>query len=129
MSTTPASSAARLVLPAHLASGAALLAPFALALAVGGIVLTATGRDALGTYRLLLDQSFGGQIAFANTLVATTPILLAGLATAIAFEPACSPSASKGRSIWAPSLRPGLVSPSPTCRGRCWRHWQCWWRP
>ena len=86
VSTTPASSAARLVLPAHLASGAALLAPFALALAVGGIVLTATGRDALGTYRLLLDQSFGGQIAFANTLVATTPILLAGLATAIAFR-------------------------------------------
>jgi general nucleoside transport system permease protein len=86
LSATTSVSAARLVHPARLAAGAVLLAPFALALAVGGVVLAATGRDALGTYRLLLVQSFGGQIAVANTLVATTPILLAGLATAIAFR-------------------------------------------
>jgi simple sugar transport system permease protein len=76
----------RLGLPRWLQEGAALLAPFAVALAVGGIVLALTGRDALGTYRLLLTQAFGGSIAVANTLVATTPILLAGLATAVAFR-------------------------------------------
>jgi simple sugar transport system permease protein len=69
-----------------MADGAALLAPFAVALAVGAAVLAITGRDALGTYRLLLDQAFGSRIAIANTLVATTPILLAGLATAVAFR-------------------------------------------
>lgn len=71
---------------AWLGEGAALLAPFAVALLVGGVVLALTGRDALGTYRLLLQQAFGGSIAVANTLVATTPILLAGLATAVAFR-------------------------------------------
>ncbi len=76
----------RAMLPAWLMEGAALLAPFAAALAVGGIVLALTGRDALGTYRLLLAQAFGGSIAVANTLVATTPILLTGLATAVAFR-------------------------------------------
>jgi simple sugar transport system permease protein len=81
-----ASGAARPTIPVWLAEGAALLAPFAVALAVGGAVLALTGRDALGTYRLLLDQAFGGSIAIANTLVATTPILLAGLATAVAFR-------------------------------------------
>ncbi|MGH2618169.1 MAG: ABC transporter permease [Thermomicrobiales bacterium] len=86
MNTAATSGATRPVMPVWLADGAALLAPFAVALVVGGIVLTVTGRDALGTYRLLLGQSFGGQIAIANTLVATTPILLAGLATAIAFR-------------------------------------------
>lgn len=76
----------RPALPARLDEGAALLAPFAVALLVGGVVLALTGRDALGTYRLLLQQAFGGSIAIANTLVATTPILLAGLATAVAFR-------------------------------------------
>lgn len=76
----------RPALPARLGEGAALLAPFAVALLVGGVVLALTGRDALGTYRLLLQQAFGGSIAIANTLVATTPILLAGLATAVAFR-------------------------------------------
>jgi simple sugar transport system permease protein len=71
---------------ARLTSTASVLAPFVIALVVGGIVLAATGRDALGTYVLLAEQSFGGPVAIANTLVAATPILLAGLATAIPFR-------------------------------------------
>ncbi len=63
-----------------------LLTPFALALAVGGLVLAATGRDALGTYRLLFEQAFGGPTQLANTLVAATPLLFTGLATALAFR-------------------------------------------
>jgi simple sugar transport system permease protein len=86
VTATAASGHARPAFPVWLADGAALLAPFAVALAVGGIVLALTGRDAPGTYRLLFEQAFGGQIAIANTLVATTPILLAGLATAVAFR-------------------------------------------
>ena len=66
--------------------GLAVLAPFAVALAVGGVVLAASGRDALGTYRLLAEQAFGGRTQVANTLTATTPLLFAGLATALAFR-------------------------------------------
>jgi simple sugar transport system permease protein len=86
VSTTAAGQDTRPALPGWLTEGAALLAPFAVALLVGGLVLALTGRDALGTYRLLVQQAFGSSVAMANTLVATTPILLAGLATAAAFR-------------------------------------------
>jgi simple sugar transport system permease protein len=86
VSATAAGQDTRPALPGWLTEGAALLAPFAVALLVGGLVLALTGRDALGTYRLLVQQAFGSSVAMANTLVATTPILLAGLATAAAFR-------------------------------------------
>src|SRR6266571_3959922 len=63
-----------------------LAGPFVIALLVGAVVLAATGRDATGTYALLFQQALGGPTEFANTLVATTPILLTGLATAVAFR-------------------------------------------
>ena len=63
-----------------------LAGPFLIALLVGAIVLLASGRDALGTYWLLAQQSLGGTNQIANTLVAATPVLLTGLATAIAFR-------------------------------------------
>jgi simple sugar transport system permease protein len=63
-----------------------LAGPFVVALLVGAVVLLASGRDAAGTYWLLLQQSLGGTTQIANTLVAATPVLLTGLATAIAFR-------------------------------------------
>src|SRR2546421_2483874 len=72
--------ALRLLRPLELAG------PFLIALLVGAIVLLASGRDALGTYWLLAQQSLGGTTQIANTLVAATPVLLTGLATAIAFR-------------------------------------------
>src|SRR5438128_10557644 len=63
-----------------------LAGPFLIALLVGAIVLFASGRDAIGTYWLLAQQSLGGTSQIANTLVAATPVLLTGLATAIAFR-------------------------------------------
>lgn len=62
------------------------LLPFLVSLVVGGLVLVLTGRDALGTYVLLTQSAVGGTVQIANTLVATTPVLLAGVATAIAFR-------------------------------------------
>jgi simple sugar transport system permease protein len=62
------------------------VAPFFVALTVGALVLAVTGRDAVGTYGLLVEQSFGGMQAIANTLVAATPILFTGLATSVAFR-------------------------------------------
>ena len=63
-----------------------LAGPFVVALIVGAVVLAASGRDAAGTYLLLLQQSVGGRTELANTLVSTTPVLLTGLATATAFR-------------------------------------------
>jgi ABC-type uncharacterized transport system permease subunit len=60
--------------------------PFAAALLVGALTLLLTGRDPIATYRLLLEQSFGSSIAIANTLTQATPVLFAGLATAVAFR-------------------------------------------
>jgi len=63
-----------------------LVGPFVIALLVGAVVLLLSGRDAIGTYWLLAQQSLGGTTQIANTLVATTPVLLTGLATAVAFR-------------------------------------------
>jgi ABC-type uncharacterized transport system permease subunit len=63
-----------------------ILAPFAIGIAVGAIVLMATGRDALGTYGLLAQESLGSPEAIANTLMSATPILFTGLATGLAFR-------------------------------------------
>src|SRR2546425_2294746 len=63
-----------------------LAGPFLIALLVGAVVLFASGRDAIGTYWLLAQQSLGGTSQIANTLVAATPVLLTGLATAVAFR-------------------------------------------
>src|SRR2546425_167334 len=72
--------ALRLLRPLQLAG------PFLIALLVGAVVLFASGRDAIGTYWLLAQQSLGGTSQIANTLVAATPVLLTGLATAVAFR-------------------------------------------
>jgi simple sugar transport system permease protein len=69
------------------AAGAArALMPFVAALVAGALVLLLTGRDPAATYGLLIEQSLGSARAIANTLVQTTPVLFAGLATAVAFR-------------------------------------------
>lgn len=62
------------------------LMPFVAALLAGALVLLVTGRDPVGTYGLLVQQSLGSTQALANTLVQTTPVLFTGLATAFAFR-------------------------------------------
>lgn len=62
------------------------LVPFAAALLVGALTLLLTNRDPVATYLLLLEQSFGSSVAIGNTLAQATPVLFAGLATAVAFR-------------------------------------------
>ncbi len=61
-------------------------APFALALLIGAAVLAATGHDPLAVYRLMIEEAFGGERRLAATLTAATPLLLTGLAAAVAFR-------------------------------------------
>jgi general nucleoside transport system permease protein len=51
-----------------------------------GLVLVATGHDALSSYRQLLDAAFGSKGALGETLVAATPLAFTGLAAAAAFR-------------------------------------------
>jgi general nucleoside transport system permease protein len=64
----------------------AAVAPFALALAIGAALLAATGHEPLGVYRLMVEEAFGGERRLAATLTAATPLLLTGLAAAVAFR-------------------------------------------
>ena len=61
-------------------------APFVLALAIGAAILFAAGFEPLGVYRLMVEEAFGGERRIAATLTAATPLLLTGLAAALAFR-------------------------------------------
>jgi ABC-type uncharacterized transport system permease subunit len=62
------------------------LAPFVLALIVGALVLAVTGKDALGTYVTIFQQAFLGVTNLADTLLFSTPLILTGVATLVAFR-------------------------------------------
>lgn len=62
------------------------LAPLAVALVAAALVLALAGHNPLEVYRLLAVESFGGAKRIAATLAAATPLILTGLATAVAFR-------------------------------------------
>lgn len=62
------------------------LAPLAVALIAAALVLAFAGHNPLEVYRLLAVESFGGAKRIAATLAAATPLILTGLATAVAFR-------------------------------------------
>lgn len=62
------------------------VAPFALALAIGAIVLALAGFEPFSVYGLMVQEAFGGKGRIAATLSAATPLLATGLAAAIAFR-------------------------------------------
>jgi general nucleoside transport system permease protein len=56
------------------------------ALALGAVVMVATGGDALKAYQGLWEGSFGRPRGISDTLVRTTPYIFGGLAVALAFK-------------------------------------------
>lgn len=61
-------------------------APLLIALAAAAVVLAVAGHNPLEVYRLLAVESFGSLRRVAATLAAATPLILTGLATAVAFR-------------------------------------------
>jgi simple sugar transport system permease protein len=57
-----------------------------LAFFASGILLVATGHDALSSYRQLFEAAFLNNGALGQTLVASTPLMFTGLAAAAAFR-------------------------------------------
>lgn len=56
------------------------------ALAVGAVILTIAGNNAIEAYITLFDSSLNGWTAIARTLALATPLILTGLAAAVAFQ-------------------------------------------
>ena len=57
-----------------------------LAIFVGGIVMVLFGYDPFSAYAALLKGAFGNMASFTATLTKSVPIMLTGLAVAIAFK-------------------------------------------
>lgn len=57
-----------------------------LALAIGAIIIQLSGREADAAYRALFESALGSRLALADSLATATPLILTGLATAVAFR-------------------------------------------
>jgi ABC-type uncharacterized transport system permease subunit len=64
----------------------AAVAPFLVALAVGAVVLWATGLQPWSVYALMAREAAGSADRLAATLSSATPLLFTGLATALVFR-------------------------------------------
>ena len=66
-----------------------LLAPLVAivaALAIAGILIAIAGAPVLDAYRLIITGAFGTRLGFTETLTRATPLMLTGLAAAVAFR-------------------------------------------
>jgi ABC-type uncharacterized transport system permease subunit len=75
----------RAVVPRWL-SPVATVAAVALALVISGIIIAAVGGDPVRSYLHILNAAFGSVGVVSDTLVKATPLLLTGLACALAFR-------------------------------------------
>src|SRR5215208_2823293 len=64
--------------------GVMRVGPLALALGLGALVLVAGGYSPRDSYRTMWDAAFSNRDALAETLVSATPLILTGLAVAVA---------------------------------------------
>ena len=76
----------RVPAPSRAASILVPIASVLLALLAGAVLIRVAGRNPLEVYRAMLAGSLGDRNGLAETLVKTTPLLLAGLGVAAAFR-------------------------------------------
>lgn len=56
------------------------------ALVVGAVFLFLTGENPFTVYRQMVDAAFGSSRGFSETLISSTPLILTGVAVAVAFK-------------------------------------------
>jgi simple sugar transport system permease protein len=95
---------------AALAGVAEPLAALGIAAAVISAVLLALGASPSGVFLALIDGAFGNWLAFTDTLVKATPLILAGLAISIAFSAALWNIGADGQLIIG-ALVAGAIGP------------------
>lgn len=79
----------RLERRSHVPLGLAIAAPVAavvVALALAGVLIAIAGANPLEAYRRMLVGAFGSRLSITETLTRTTPLVLTGLAAAVAFR-------------------------------------------
>src|SRR5918998_70650 len=81
----------------------------ALALALGALVIVASGDNPLTAYRALFRGAFGDTNGLSETLVAASPLILAGLGFAVAFRAGLFNIGLEGQLILG-GLAAGLVA-------------------
>lgn len=89
------------------------------ALALAGILIAIAGAPVLEAYRRILLGAFGSRLSATETLTRATPLILTGLAAAVAFRARLWNIGAEDNSISAPlPLRPSGRKCSPTCPAR-----------
>ncbi|MYH77099.1 MAG: ABC transporter permease [Acidimicrobiaceae bacterium] len=73
-------------IPSRLVRMAAPTASVAFGLLVGALIIWAAGQDPILAYTEMARKGFGGRLALTGTLVLATPLILTGLAAAVAFR-------------------------------------------
>src|SRR5215218_10701861 len=103
----PSSSMRRIVgaLPTALSS----LLAIAIALLAGAVVLALSGANPIPAYEALFAGAFGGQRQIAETLVMATPLILGGLAFAVAARAGLFNIGIEGQMVMG-GLAAGLVA-------------------
>ncbi len=125
----------------HVPASLLILAPLAavaVALVLSGILIAIAGANPLTAYARMLTSAFGSRLSITETLTRTTPLILTGLAAAVAFRARVwniggegqfylgalavaalghvswpgSPPSSPFRSCWRPGRSPGPSSSS-----------------
>ncbi len=74
------------VQPSRWLSPALTLAAVAVALIISGVIIAVVGGDPIRSYLHILNAAFGSVGVLSDTLVKATPLLLTGLACALAFR-------------------------------------------
>lgn len=68
-----------------------------ISLLMGGVIMLINGKSPIVGYGALLDGAFGSKFKIANTLAKTAPLVMTGLATAIAFNSGISNIGGEGQ--------------------------------
>ncbi len=74
------------VQPSRWLSAALTLAAVAVALVISGVIIALVGGDPIRSYLHIINAAFGSVGVLSDTLVKATPLLLTGLACALAFR-------------------------------------------
>jgi simple sugar transport system permease protein len=98
----------RVPAPTRWATALVSLLSLLLALLFGGIVLALAGEQPIAIYAAMLDGALGDWNGVAETLVKTTPLLLAGLGVAVAFRMQLWNIGAEGQLYWGAIFATGV---------------------
>ncbi|MEE8405814.1 MAG: ABC transporter permease [Acidimicrobiia bacterium] len=79
------------------------------ALALGALFLAATGENPIDVYAKMVDAAFGDVRAVSETLISATPLILTGLAAAVAFKMLVWNIGAEGQFLFGAIFASGLA--------------------